>query len=70
MQVKHSGAGVVAIDRFLDLIVHADRNIVRVGRRPLRTIGRHLNHQFFLVFREQAVIKEMHRNFSVLSYRY
>ncbi|MNE17651.1 hypothetical protein D3C80_1106390 [compost metagenome] len=33
MQVKHSGAGVIAIDRHLDLLFHGDGNLFREVRR-------------------------------------
>ncbi|MCY1424859.1 hypothetical protein D9M71_406260 [compost metagenome] len=60
MHMQHRGASVVAVDGFLDLLIHAHRDIVGIGGGPLRTVGSHLNHQFFLVFREQTVVKKMH----------
>ncbi|KAF7957155.1 hypothetical protein AWV80_01480 [Cupriavidus sp. UYMU48A] len=56
MDVQHGGAGVVAVDRLLDLLVHRDRDIVRVARDPLGAIRRHLNHELFLVLGQQGVV--------------
>ena len=60
MDVQYSGARVVAIHRFLHLLIHADGNVVRVAWHPCRRIRRGLNHEFFLVFRKKRVVKKMH----------
>ena len=51
MDVQHGCSGVVAIDRLLHLVGEGDRNVFReIARQPLRTVGRHLNHELLLVF--------------------
>src|SRR5947207_5532061 len=60
MHVKDSRAGVVAINGLLHLLIHANRDVVRIGRQPLGPVGRYLDHKLFLVFRQERVIEEMH----------
>ncbi|MNY47830.1 hypothetical protein D3C86_1831270 [compost metagenome] len=59
--MQHSGAGFIAIDRLLDLLVHGDRNVFReVTDIELRAIGSNSDDQFFLVFGVQRAINEIH----------
>src|SRR5262249_28497393 len=57
--VQHRGAGVVAIDRPLDLLVPADRN-VRIARQPLRTERRRRDDQRLHVLGKQRIVSEVH----------
>ncbi|MNT66781.1 hypothetical protein D3C72_2048690 [compost metagenome] len=62
MQVQHRGTGLIAVDRFLDLFVHGDRNVFRkVTDLELRTIGSNSDDQFFLIFGVQRTVNEIHR---------
>ena len=54
-------AGVVAIDRLLDLLFHRDRDLAReVGRKPARCIGRGGDDQRLLVFGKEVAVEEVH----------
>jgi hypothetical protein len=62
VQVQDRGAGVVAVDRLLDLVLHLHRNVFReVGRNPLGTVGRGRDDELVLVFREERTVEEVHR---------
>ena len=55
------GAGVVAVDRLLDLRLHRHRNVFReVGRNPFRTVGRSGDDELVLVLGEQGSVEEVH----------
>ncbi|MNF56117.1 hypothetical protein D3C84_375970 [compost metagenome] len=61
MQVKHSSAGVVAVDRHLHLLCHGDGDVFReVRRHPLRRVGSNGNDEFLLVFGVQGSVKKVH----------
>jgi hypothetical protein len=59
VDVQERGAGVVAVDRFLDLLVHRHRNIGGVGRNPFRAVRRDLDDQGLLVFGKEGVVEEL-----------
>jgi hypothetical protein len=62
MQVQHGGAGVVAVDRLLDLRLHRDGDVLReVRRNPLRTVRCGGDDELVLVLGEQGSILEVHR---------
>ena len=51
MEVQHSRAGVVAIDRLLRLLLPGNGYVFRVvARKPLRPIRRHRDDQRLLIF--------------------
>ncbi|MCY1371021.1 hypothetical protein D9M69_581480 [compost metagenome] len=61
MQVQHGGAGFIAFDRFLDLLIHGQRDVFReVFRHPLRAVRGHGNDYLFHVFRVQGIVEELH----------
>jgi hypothetical protein len=61
MDVQHRGAGVVAIDRLLHLLVNADRDVLgKVRGEPFGTVRRCGNYQFLLVLRNERAIEEVH----------
>ena len=61
VQVQHRGAGVVAVDRLLDLLFHRHRDVFReVGRDPLGAVGRGGDDQLVLVLGEQGAVEEVH----------
>ena len=61
MQVQHRGARLVAIDRLLNLGLHAHGDVfgVILGN-PLGPVGRCGDDEFVLVFREKVAVEEMH----------
>ncbi|MNP16831.1 hypothetical protein D3C76_1092390 [compost metagenome] len=70
MHMQQRGAGVVAINSLLHLLVHAYRNILRkVGRHPFRAVGRNRDDQLVLVFREQRVMGIKHGGDLGMRYR-
>ncbi|MNP42990.1 hypothetical protein D3C76_1367850 [compost metagenome] len=61
MQVQDRGAGFIAIDRFLDLLVHGQRDVFReVFRHPFRAVRGHGDDHFFHVFGVQGIVEELH----------
>ena len=60
MDMQHSGAGIVAVDRLLDLRRHADRNVVAVAWQEFGPIGRSGDDQGLLGFGKQRVVEEVH----------
>ncbi|MCY1365153.1 hypothetical protein D9M69_519870 [compost metagenome] len=61
MQVKHSGAGVIAINRHLHLLCHGDRDVFReVRRHPLRSVGSNGDDELLLIFRVQGSVEKVH----------
>ncbi|GAA3352393.1 hypothetical protein GCM10017744_001160 [Streptomyces antimycoticus] len=58
VDVQDRGAGVVAVDRRLHVLIHGEREVVGVTGQPLRPIGRGLDDQLLLVLRVQGVIEE------------
>ncbi|MNT25123.1 hypothetical protein D3C72_1606280 [compost metagenome] len=56
VHVQHGGAGVIAVDRQLDLLVHRHGDIVGVARQVLGTVWRHLDDQLILVLWQQGVV--------------
>ena len=60
MDVQHRGAGIVAIDRGLDLLVPAQRQVLDVARQPFRAVRRCRDDQRLHVLGEERVIGEVH----------
>jgi hypothetical protein len=61
VHVQHGGAGVVAVDRLLDLVLHADRDVLReIRRHPLGTVGRGSDDQLLLVLGIVGTVLEIH----------
>ncbi|MNR21174.1 hypothetical protein D3C85_1380610 [compost metagenome] len=61
VQVQYGGAGFVAIDRLLYLLVHGQRNVFReIFRHPLRAVRGHGDDHFFHVFRVQGIVEKLH----------
>jgi hypothetical protein len=61
VQMQHGGAGVVAVDRLLDLRFHGDRDVFReVADFELGAVGRHRDDEFFLVLGVERSVDEIH----------
>ena len=61
VQVQHGGAGVVAVHRLLDLLLHRDRDVLgKVGGHPRRRVGRGRDDQGLLVLGIEGAVEEVH----------
>ncbi|MCY1444102.1 hypothetical protein D9M71_605520 [compost metagenome] len=61
VQVQYGGAGFVAVDGLLHLLLHGHRNVFReVFRHPLGAVGRHGDDDLFLVLGVQRIVEELH----------
>ena len=60
MDVQERCAGVVAVDRLLDLLVHRHRDVAGVGGNPFGAVRRDLDDQGLLVFGKEGVVEELH----------
>ena len=61
VDVQHGGAGVVAVDRGLDVLVHGQRQVLaEVVRLPLGAVRRGGDDQLLLDLGEQGVVVEVH----------
>ncbi|MNR65488.1 hypothetical protein D3C85_1885450 [compost metagenome] len=59
--MQHGGAGFIAFDRFLDLLVHGQRDVFReIFRHPFRAVRGHGDDHLFHVFRVQGIVEELH----------
>ena len=62
MHVQHGGAGVVAVDRLLHLLVDRHRDVLgEVGRHPFGPVRGHCDHELVLVLGKERSIEEIHR---------
>ena len=61
MDVQDGGAGVVAVDRLLHLLVDRYRDVFgKVGRHPLGPVRGDGDDQLVLVFGEQRSVEKVH----------
>ena len=62
VDVQHRGAGVPAVHRLLDVLVHGQREVLgEVGRLPLGAVRRGGDDQRVLDLGEEGVVVEVHR---------
>ena len=65
VDVQHGGAGLVAVDRGLDVLVHRHRQVLaEVVRLPLGAVRRDGDDQLLLDLGEEGVVVEVHGWFS------
>ena len=61
VHVEDGRAGVVAVDRLLDMLFHRERNILgEIVGVPFGAVGGDRDDQFVLRFGKQAVVEELH----------
>src|SRR5262249_19078311 len=61
VDVQDGGAGVVAVDRLLDVLLHRHRDVLgEVGGQPFGTVRAGGDHELLLVFGPEGSVDEIH----------
>jgi hypothetical protein len=61
VQVEHRGAGVVAVDGLLHLLLHGERNVLgEVRGNPFGAIRRGRDDELVLVLGKERAVEEVH----------